>query len=233
MPTVSPDERLRCAASFVRQGAVFADVGTDHAILPVFLMEQGIISRAVASDISAGPLAAAAKTVQAAGLDDRILLVLSDGLSALAPYQATDIAVCGMGGELIISILDRAPFSLAGVRLILQPMSRAEELRAYLAAHGYAVPFERICPAKGKMYTCLCTTYVGIPRKLSPLETELGDIATMKDDPLFLPYLAFRIRRLRRKVDGMHKGGEVAAKEETLLAEMEDLYEHQRTVSGA
>ena len=78
-----PDKRLCAAAELVRQGAVFADIGTDHALLPVFLCKTGRISRAVAADINEGPLAAAEKQVREAGLTNQIRLHLANGLSGL------------------------------------------------------------------------------------------------------------------------------------------------------
>ena len=106
MKSVTPDARLRAAAGFVRQGARLADIGTDHAYLPVSLLRGGRIPFAVASDISAGPLAHARETAAFAGIgEDRLALVLTPGLRGIEAYRPTDITICGMGGEMIVGIL--------------------------------------------------------------------------------------------------------------------------------
>ena len=101
------DARLLAVASLVSDGAYLADVGTDHAYLPIYLAEQGKISRAVASDIHKGPLESAEKNIREAGFSDRIHTVLTDGLQGLEPYPVTDIVIAGMGGLMIKGILEK------------------------------------------------------------------------------------------------------------------------------
>lgn len=175
MKTKTPDSRLRAAAGFVRQGAVFADIGTDHAFLPVFLLKEGIASRAYAADINEGPLSRARAHIAESGLSHLVTPVLTDGLSSLDGRGITDIAICGMGGELIADILSRAPFVKdKSIRLILQPMTRAAHLRRFLAREGFAVIDECVTRAAGKLYFCLAAEYTGAPYSLSRIEAELG-----------------------------------------------------------
>ena len=127
------DGRLAAAASFVRENAVVADIGTDHAHLPLWLLSAGKIRFAVASDINRAPLERAKKNAAAAGFSDRMDFVLCDGLSGLEPEKRgiTDILVCGMGGELIARIVGESEYTRRpGVRLILCPMSQPDKLRA-------------------------------------------------------------------------------------------------------
>ena len=146
------DARLAAAAHYVRRGAVFADVGSDHGYLPVFLVENGQVSSAIASDISSGSIASARRNIADHHLEDRIKTVVCDGVAPLADHAPTDIAICGMGGELITEILSRAPFVKdPSVRLILQPMTHAADLRRYLAREGFAIREERTAIAAGKM----------------------------------------------------------------------------------
>ena len=126
--------RLLSAAEMVRQDAIFADVGTDHAYLPLFLLEEGRIKRAFCSDINKGPLDSARRTAAERGLEDKITFVLADGATALRDKNITDYAICGMGGELIAKIIEDSPHLYdTDVHLIIQPMSRQAILRKFLA----------------------------------------------------------------------------------------------------
>ncbi len=174
---ISP--RLLSAADFVRQDAILADIGTDHAYLPLFLLGEGRISRAFCSDINEGPLASARANAEALGLADRIEFTLADGADALSGRGITDYTICGMGGELIADIIARAPEMRAPeVRLILQPMTRRGELVKYLYSHGFSVECEAYSRDAGKYYVALIVRYTGECRKISDFEAEFGVSAT-------------------------------------------------------
>ena len=178
MARFEPTPRLAWAAKYCRQGAVFADIGTDHAYLPVFLLQSGRITHAHACDVAKGPLERAARTVAEFGLSAAVTLHLTDGLSGLESLGLTDVAICGMGGETVVEILRRAPFvKKAGIRLILQPMTKAGLLRRYLAEEGFFPVEEAFVSEEGKQYAVLAMEYDGAPRTLSPLEEELGSFA--------------------------------------------------------
>ena len=218
MSRVILDDRLKAAADFVRQGAYFADIGTDHAYLPVFLLEEGRIRHAYASDVSRGPVAAAEAHIAASGVGDRITLRLADGLHGLpkdAP-DVTDIAVCGMGGELILRLIEEAPFvKKSGIRLILQPMSRANVLRRYLAENGFSIEKETLSRAAGRIYTCMCVSYTGTPYEISELEATLGKAhLSAPHTPIFYDYVAAKLRSAEKKLLGMKRGGLDTAEEE-------------------
>lgn len=225
------DARLLCAASFVRAGAVFCDVGTDHAYLPIHLTESGRVCRALATDVRKGPLSAAREHIAAAGLSDRIRTVLTDGLAGLADEGITDIAICGMGGELIARILSDAPFVKDGnVRLILQPMSRPAAARRFLAENGFAVDGERLCRAGGRVYSCLCAHYTAIPYEISPARAEIGrpTLDGEGDALLFTELLCRRIAIQREKLSGLLQGGQSALGEEALLQELLQIQQEVR-----
>ncbi len=226
MPRTAPDSRLRAAAAYVRQEAYFADIGTDHAYLPVFLLEEGRISRAIAADIGAGPLKNAAETVREAGYTDRVELIQTDGLHGLETRGVTDIAICGMGGELIAAIIDDAPFvKNPAIRLVLQPMSRGAHLRRYLAREGFQILSETLCRANARLYSCICAEWSGDTYSLSPAEAELGrdNIRRAGGAPLWRDWLSAHIDTVRRRVNGLRAGGEDAREDEKLLEEMEML----------
>lgn len=136
--------RLQACAAFVRPGAQVCDVGTDHALLPVYLVEQGIAERVIASDIGEGPLQAAVRTIAKHHLNERIRTILSDGLQNVPPDGLTDVIIAGMGGETIIHILEDCPWRLNAVNLILQPMTKAHLLREWLYLHGFGI-LEETC----------------------------------------------------------------------------------------
>ena len=143
--------RLLSAAELTRQGACLADIGTDHAYLPLFLLSEGRISFAYATDINEGPLSSARKNAEEYAFADKMEFILTDGAAALRGKGITDYTICGMGGELIRDIIDRAEhLKDAGVNLILQPMSRQEKLREYLASHGFRIVKESYSYDAGK-----------------------------------------------------------------------------------
>ena len=215
------DPRLALAASFVRPGARFADIGTDHAYLPLSLLAEGRIASAVAADIAQGPLERARANVLAAGREGEVTLRLTPGLTGMEELGLTDIAICGMGGEMILSILAAAPFVKGGdVRLILQPMTHLADVRRGLAADGFAILGERCAIAAGRPYVCLCATYTGERRTLTPEVAELGDshVWDARDTAAFLTLLAAREREARARIAGKTQGGADTAEERALLA---------------
>ena len=222
------DGRLSCAASFVRQGSVVCDVGTDHAYLPVNLIQRGIAVRAVACDINEGPLERARWSAAKYGVTDKIRFVLADGLDGVQPEKdgVNEIIICGMGGELIARIVDASAYTrMPEVRLILQPMTCAPELRQYLWDNGFRILEERLCEAAGKIYTCIHAAYDGEVRTYTPAELILGKSNIEKREPLFDGYAKNTIRRLKTQIDGMKKGGLDTAKEEADLASVETAVE--------
>ena len=223
------DDRLSLVASCVRAGAVLADVGTDHAYLPIHLLLAGICPRAVVTDINEAPLTRAREHAAKYGAAERISFYHADGLAGidLAAEGVTDIAVCGMGGELIAGILDDAPYTrMTGVRCILQPMSSVTDLRRYLADAGYKIEDERLAEAAGKIYTCLTVVYDGVRRSPSPLEILLGEAHIRRGaaaGETFVRYLCREYRSAVKKYNGRRAGGLDTAEEEELLSGMEKL----------
>jgi len=149
-PTLTP--RLRLLADWVPQGVTFADIGTDHAYLPVWLRLHGRVSHAIASDLRKGPLERARETGQTYGADG-IDYRLANGLADVRPEEAEVIAIAGMGGETIASILEAAPWTADGNHtLLLQPMTHAPLLRRWLMEHGFAITGEALVYDRGVIY---------------------------------------------------------------------------------
>lgn len=208
--------RLAAVAAYVLPGAPMADIGTDHAYLPVHLVRAGLVPRVVAGDLMPGPLEAARTTVHAAGLQDRIDLRLGSGLTILAPGEAGSVAVCGMGGPLIAQILQEGP--LSGVqRLILQPMGGEDRLRGWLEQGGWRLVAERLVEEAGRIYSVLVAE-PGLMR-LDEADRLVGPILRRTGGPLFAAYAGEMLARSRRALSGARRSrrpeaaGRVAALE--------------------
>lgn len=201
--------RLQLLADWVPLHAKLADVGTDHAYLPVWLALHGRVTSAIASDLREGPLQRARETGRTYGAEC-IDFRLCEGLSAIEPEEVDTISIAGMGGETIAAILAAAPWTADGAHtLLLQPMTRAEELRAFLADHGYAITRETLILDRGTLYPVM--------------EAAAGEMhlttgqryggAKLLHDPLGDRYLIEKIIRLQGAVAGLNHSADAADRE--------------------
>ena len=215
-------KRLLSAAGFVRQGAYFADIGTDHAYLPLFLLDAGRIKRAFCSDINRGPLDSARRNAIERGLEDKITLVLADGATALDGNGITDYAVCGMGGELIAKIIEDSPHLYdTEVHLILQPMSRQAILRKFLAKEGFEIIKERFSLDAGKYYVTMLARYTGVPYEIDACTAEIGRAEPDGVNPeAQIGFIKNKIASMERAYRGKVEGGYIDEKEKLLIENM-------------
>lgn len=194
------DQRLACAASSVRPGSRLADIGTDHARLPVWLVERGICPRAIAVDLREGPLRAAERTICKAGLEAHIEVRLGDGLTPVRADEADDIVIAGMGGETIAAILAAADWVRNGqYNWVLQPMSRPEELRRWLMTNGFTIACERIVQDGTRMYTVMQACYNGSPAVQEEAAYWIGGVSAREG----ADYLRGQLRRLEMRISGL------------------------------
>lgn len=202
------DERLALCASFVREYSKIADIGTDHAYLPVYLIKSGRADHAVAADVRVGPLENAKKNISENGLSDRIKTVLSDGLEKISPDEADDIVIAGMGGELIVKIIEAAPWlKNSSKHLILQPMTRAEELREYLCREGFRIITEKACISCKKSYSVILCEYDGAERECSDVYRYIGELDN--DKSMEAERYKYVINeKLKKKIKGYNEGSE-------------------------
>ena len=157
------NQRLQACAAWITDGKTVCDVGTDHAYLAAELLRKERCRHVIASDIGEGPLQAARRTLEQAGLLQRATLLLSDGLEQVDKTDVSHVVIAGMGGETIIHILQPCDWVKQAVQLILQPMTKVPVLRQWLAEKG------------GKFfYNLLRVQYDGVVRTLTPLEREIG-----------------------------------------------------------
>lgn len=148
--------RLALLASWVPPGARLIDVGTDHGYLPAWLIQNGRIDEALASDLRPGPLSRAEDTARRCGVEGKMRLRLCPGLTAIRKEEGDTIAIAGMGGENIAMILSTAPWTADGAHtLLLQPQSRSEVLRTFLQERGYQITRERLVYDRGILYPVL------------------------------------------------------------------------------
>lgn len=201
------DKRLRCVADMVRPSSRLADIGTDHAYLPAELVASGRCPHAIACDIRPGPADAARRTVQEAGLADRIEVRLGDGLAPLHWTEADDIVIAGMGGETIAAILrnglprwlPEGREALGRMAFLLQPMSRPEELRRMLLTGGFSLFEEKTVEEGGHLYTVMRAGYTGAPPCTDEASFYIGALSP-KDGAAFLRKQRIR---LARRADGL------------------------------
>ena len=153
-------KRLQTIADFVKKGAVVADIGTDHAHIPIYLIKNNIISRAYACDINKGPLEKAKENIENFGVSENIVLRLSNGLDKMSSKEVDTIIIAGMGGELIIDILNRGKaFFDKKNTFILSPHTKTDEVRDYLIRKGFKILKEDMCIDEGKFYTVMEVRY--------------------------------------------------------------------------
>lgn len=191
--------RLLYIASLVPRGSLTADIGTDHAHLPIYLIENGITNRVIASDIVDGPLASAKKNISLHGLEGKIEIVKSDGLVKVFPLSPETVIIAGMGGETIRDIMSACDYSKSAAPLfLLQPMTHAEVLRKYLIENGFSILSESVIREQHRYYVIISaqfkekqTHYFEFQSSDSDLLFELGGL-TKRSSPDAESYLLWR-----------------------------------------
>ena len=220
--SIALSPRLRRIAEYVPPGSTVVDVGTDHAYIPIWLLQEGRSERAYATDIKAGPLSRAEADAERYGVTERLTLLLCDGLALCPPEAADTVILAGMGGETMMGILERSPWAL-GKRLILQPQTKWELLRVWLAEHGLAVLDASLAYDTGRIYLIWL---VG-PGRQDPAET-VDHALLDKRDPLLKPWLEDRIKRCRKQLRGLESAREPdheeLEKNRRELSRLEEIY---------
>ena len=199
------DGRLSIVANMIRPCDTFADIGTDHAYLPVYLVENGIAKRAIASDLRKGPLSNAWETVNEHNLQSKIELRISDGLDNFKPYEVSEIAVAGMGGMLISEFIERANWlKNPDTHLVLQPMTHSEELRKTLYDNGFYIDRECVAGDGGKLYIVISAFYSGKKAEYIDIDLIVGKLPQNNDD-LSNKYLHHLYERYNKKLVALEK----------------------------
>lgn len=157
MKTLHISKRLQTIASFIRKGAYFADIGSDHAYLPTYVCLHDKEARAIASEVRTGPLQLAKNTVKSYDVSDRIDVRLGNGLETIRETdELTDVVIAGMGGKLILQIITDGLKRIRTVeRLILQPNNEAIRLRQFFYEHSFRLTDEKVVEENGHFYDIL------------------------------------------------------------------------------
>lgn len=181
-------KRLATVASYVPKGAVMADIGSDHAYLPAWLILNQVVTKAVAGEVVQGPYDSACKLVRQLGLEEQITVRLANGLEAIHPEDGiTAITIAGMGGALISDILERGfekDILTGQERLILQPNIGERKLRLWLQEHNYQLIGEELLEEDGKRYEVLIAEKVAEKISYTPQELLFGPFLLKQKSPL-------------------------------------------------
>lgn len=206
MERIKLSNRLQAIANLVLPGAKVADIGTDHGYIPVWLTQQKIADKIAAADINRGPLQHAINTADEFGVRNQIQFELCNGLDFSNSSEYDTVIIAGMGGELISSILEAAPWTKANTRLILQPNSRIPVLVEWLISSGYCIEQAQLVKDAGKIYQILVVT----GGQTQPIEEEANRLVHQlyfdSHDPLLSEYLDILLRQYTSAEKGMLSG---------------------------
>lgn len=189
--------RLQAIADGINESKVLADVGTDHAYLPIYLMQQGKISKAIATDINKGPIEIAQRRIKQYMLEGKIETRQGSGLMVLKPQEADTIVIAGMGGMLISEILEQSKAVAEAAQIIvMQPMLDSGRLRSYLIENGFEIVDEQLAKEESKIYEILWAKYTGNIQKAASL-MDIGPIIIEKKHPLAVEFIDKKMTELK------------------------------------
>lgn len=133
---VKLSKRLSAIAGLVPNADSLADIGCDHGLLAIYLVKNGIVNRALATDVGMGPLKHAKDNIKAFCLTDKIETRLSDGFREIRPGEASVFVIAGMGGQLMIRLLEEGKSLWETAKaLVLSPQKDERMVREYMSGH--------------------------------------------------------------------------------------------------
>lgn len=197
--------RMQAVAEMVTPGGMVADIGTDHGYVPIYLVQHGIASRAIAMDVRPGPLSHAKVNITKYGLDDRITTRLSDGLRELKPGEADTVVIAGMGGLLMVRIMEEGRKVLETVReCILQPQSDVDSVRRFLHEHDFSIVRENMVIDDGKYYVMMKAIHGG-DQLYDTVDELYGRLLIDNDHPVLRSYLEKEEAVMGRIIEGLER----------------------------
>ena len=212
--------RLLACCDFVNQGDRVADVGCDHGYLSIHLLQTGIASSIIASDVAEGPLQSALRNAHKYGVKNKISFFLSDGVRNI-PRDFDTLVCAGMGADTMISILDAAPWLKDNkYRLILQCQSKRPELRKYLYSQGFAIRRETLAQDGKFIYPIMEVVYCP-GESLTDAQYYITPALLESASPLLGTFLDRVTDGLQKTVDGLARtGGERYEEYKSILEEL-------------
>lgn len=223
--------RLQAVADMVTEGTKVADVGTDHAYIPIYLVEHDKNPSAIAMDINRGPLKKAEENISSHNLENKIETRLSDGLKQLHLGEADSVVIAGMGGGLVVKIMEEGTLYKKYVKeWILQPQSEISKVRQYLNENGYCIVEENMVIDEGKFYPMMRVTE-GTIEEYTQEELCYGKCLLKEKNPILKKFLEKEIDIKKEILEKLHqtKGGQVAKRIEEIEEETDRL---QKTLSS-
>lgn len=213
--------RLKQIADLVTKGAFVADIGTDHAFVPVYLVQQGICNKALAMDINKGPLERAKIHISGYQLEDRIETRLSDGMEALKKDEVDLVIIAGMGGPLMIKILTDYPEKTASIsEFILQPQSEIPKFRQFLIEHDFIIENEEIIFEDGKYYPMMKVKH-GVQKPYNQIEYKYGKHLLEKKSTVLRDSIEKEVKQLHSVLSHLKNSGSKKTEERCRELEME------------
>jgi len=211
--------RLLAICETAGKAWTIADIGTDHGLLPIYMLLTGQADRAVATDLREGPLSRARANAAKWAVSDRVRFARAYGLDALAPGEADSVTICGMGGMLIADILEKAlgdGLIGEGTRFVLAPNSQEPALRRFLAANGFDILSESAVRDGREVYLIIYSVYTGAPYALTDEECYTG-----RCGGLGAAYYRKLVRKVERRLAGLRAAVNTtdADRDELLLLE--------------
>ena len=196
-------QRLQRIADMVPDGARLADIGSDHAHLPVYLVQKGTVVFAVAGEVNAGPYDSACRTVQRLSLDSMVSVRRGDGLAVVQPGEVNTAVIAGMGGTTIVQILSAQPAVVASLEhLILQPMTGSAPVRLWLHANNWRICDEVLAAEDARLYEIIRACH-GRGAALDSIMAEVGPVLWQKKDPLLAEHIRQLIRQKEHVLEGL------------------------------
>ncbi len=223
---INLDKRLMCAYNFVREESRVADIGTDHGYLICRLLKDKKITHGYACDINELPLENAKKTARENNIEN-ISFVLCDGLVGVPENDVDDIIIAGMGGELIVKILSNAPFAKQK-HLILQPMTKADNLRRYLYQNGFFIEEETAVKDQKHHYTVMSVYHNGETKEVDEIFAQIGKLTSNTDDAK--AYILNRAEVFKKRAAGISETNpDEAEKARKIYKKLKEYAENENT----
>lgn len=219
-------KRLLACASFIHSKDRVADVGTDHGYLGIYLLQEGVARTVIALDLRQKPLNHAVENAELYGVKEKMQFRCCDGLTAVNPEEIDTVVCAGMGSDLIIHILEEAPWlQNPRFRLVLQPQSSGQDLRRWLAGNGFELLREKLVEDGGFLYTVLEACYSGRKYNLTPGHQFASPQLMQSQSPHLCRYLAKLTGSMEKTVAGLKQGNDREKLEyyRTALAELREM----------